>query len=120
MFKRVLLRVFLMSIMGIITLMVLSFLGSVMLEHAHGINHVAQEISIHHIGWTVWRYSLMVVFIGLYPYLVRFVLTRCDDVSEILRDKYARRRYAILFCVFYELVLVHNALAWVISGLLHL
>lgn len=120
MVSRILLKVIHVGIIGIITLIFLSFLGSVMLNHLQGIHSVTQSINTHHIGWMVWRYTLMVVFIFFYPNFVRSLLARHDDMNDDLCKKYMRYRYAVLICIFYEVILVHNGLAWVINLLLRL
>ena len=67
----------------------------------------------------------MAIFIAYYPRLICWILSRDENITEEQKEernkqikKFARRRYAILFCVFYELVVVQNILALLINGLL--
>ena len=118
MFKRVLTKVFVVTTVCIITLIMSSFLGVAILENAHGINQLSQNIGTHHIGLIVWRYSIMAVFIIFYPKLANAFFPKSHDTNVTTYEKYTRRIYAILFCVFYETILVHNSFAWVINKLL--
>ena len=104
-----------------------------MIHNAHQINQAAILIRNHHIGFMIWRYSLMIVFIIFYPLLIKLILLRRGIVDEENSEisvkepimlskieKISRRRYAIIFCLFYELFIVQNILSLVINGLLHL
>lgn len=103
----------------ILSLFVLSILGGVLLEHAHGVSSVSSSIHRHHVFWMFWRYSLMLAFVFFYPSIIRYALKNREDLSDCKIVQYSHRSYAIVMCVFYELFLVHNIFSIVINAALH-
>jgi hypothetical protein len=104
----------------IITLIVLILLGGLMIENAHKINNAAIVVKNHHMVFMIWRYLLMLIFIAAYPKLIYWFLSKNKNITSKQIIKLSRRRYAIIFCLFYELVIVHNALSFLINGILSL
>jgi len=107
-------------IIPIIALIVFILLGGLMIENAHRINNAAIIVKDHHITFMLWRYSLMVIFIIVYPKLIYWFLSKNKNITTEQVIKLSRRRYAIIFCLFYELVIVQNALSLLINGILSL
>lgn len=112
-------KIILNSLLLILALFVLSVLGGVLLEHAHGVSSVSGSIHRHHVFWMFWRYSLMLAFVFFYPSIIRYALKNRLDLPDCKIAKYSHRGYAIVMCVFYELFLVHNIFSIVINVALH-
>ena len=104
----------------IITLIVLILLGGLMLENAHRINNAAIAVREHYIGFMIWRYFIMAMFIAFYPKFIRWFFSKNKNITERQIVKFSKRRYAVLLCFFYELMIVQNGLSLLINGLLSL
>ena len=111
-------KILLNSVILILALFVLSVLGGVLLEHAHGISFILNSIHKHRVFWMFWRYLLMLAFIFIYPSVIHYLLQKRSDLHKGDIMKYTHRGYAIVMCVFYELFLVHNILSIVINAVL--
>jgi hypothetical protein len=107
-------------IIPIIALIILVLLGGLMIENAHKINSAAITVKNHHMVFMIWRYLLMLMFIAIYPKLIYWLLSKNKNITSKQIIKLSRRRYAIIFCLFYELVIVHNILAFLINWMLSL
>lgn len=79
--------------------------------HSHKINDF-----LHHyqIGIALWRVTLMGLFIGFYPRLIHF-LYRHSDKSEKVLKTLSRRRYAVILCLIYELMIVQNIIGHLVK-----
>lgn len=60
---------------------------------------------------TLWRYALMLIFIGYYPRLIRTFYRNKDALMHSL----SQRWIAILLCGLYELIIVHNFLGFCVN-----
>lgn len=105
-------KIFICFVLFLITLSVGLLLA------AKGLNEV-QHIKkandfLHHFSlWVMlWRYALMLIFIGYYPKLIR---VSHQKKTESVINQISHRWIAVMICVLYELIIVHNVLGLLVT-----
>ena len=84
----------------IIALLAIIMLGQFSNHYRAAITNFSDALQQHQVWVSLWRYSLMLIIIYFYPKLVPV--------------QYAKRRYIIVICITYELLIVHNGLGYLI------
>jgi hypothetical protein len=100
----------------IIALFILMILSQVLFSHAHHINQFDQFLHHYQIQIAIWRYSCMLLFIVFYPKLIQKLYQHSIKAPDVIK-KLCYRRWAILFCILYEAIIVHNVFSLLISKL---
>lgn len=109
-----LLKLFCAFTLFIITLSVILILSGMLFNSTknwHIFNDFLHEYAL---GIAIWRYSLMGVFIIFYPRAIQW-LYRHQSISKDRLNRLSRRWIAIGICIFYEVIIVHNALGVLIT-----
>jgi hypothetical protein len=102
-------------IMLIISLLVLLVMAAMIFVHSKHIN-LTLFLSEYKLAINIWRYCLMGLFVFYYPKIILYLYAKRGDINI---NKLSRRRYAIMICLFYELIIVHNLFGYLLNYIIH-
>jgi len=92
----------------------LAVLGSLSIHYAWSMHTLSQAIDRHQVIIALYRYVFMAIVIYSYPYLLRYA-ARSVIVPE---HPILQRRWVVLVCLIYEVLIVHQMLAEIIGWLI--
>ena len=116
---KIIFKTLLFCVLFVVALAALSIFGFTTMEHAKTVNGLSDAIQKHAIYISTFRYSIEIIAIIMYPYVVK-KLSAKHQITPEAQDKYMRRKYIIIFLILTELLVIHNGLGWFVNWLIGL
>ena len=66
------------------------------------------------------RWSLFGVFIVCYPQLLKKGYGKQAHINQEKLQTYSQRRYAFIFCLLIELLIIDNGVSWLLNTIVNL